>query len=383
VPNDSDSTDLIPLFRPSYGPEEVDAVKSVLESGWVGLGPVTSKFEEEFARYIGTSHSVALNSGTAALHLAMCALDLKNGDEVLVSPLTFVSTVHVVMYQGATPVFVDIEEDTLNMSVEDIKNKLTGRTKAIVPVDYGGQPCDSDAINQIAEDSGLQVVEDAAHACGATYRGRKVGTISDITCFSFHAVKNLACGEGGALTFKDDSLDKYFRQMRWLGIARDTWTRTLTGATYAWQYSVDKMGYKYHMHDISAAIGLAQLRKLDANNLKRRQLTQDYNERLRDLDWLELPIERDYANSSWHIFHIKLRDQKTRDALIEHLKRDRISPGVHYYPVHLYEFYRKFKASVPRAEEIWKRILSLPLFPDLTDTQFERIIASLHKFKPP
>lgn len=375
--------DLIPLFRPSYGPEEVDAVKSVIESGWVGLGPVTSLFESEFARYVGTKHAVALNSGTAALHLAMCALDLKPDDEVLVSPITFVATPHAVLYERATPVFVDVEEDTLNMSVEDVKRKVTKHTRAILPVHYGGHPCDLDAMTDIAKDRNIAVVEDAAHACGAAYRGRKIGTISDFTCFSFHAVKNLACGEGGALTFKDEKLDGFFREMRWLGVTKDTWSRTLSGETYAWKYSVDKVGYKYHMHDISAAIASAQLKKLDANNLKRRQLVGRYKESLHDLEWLELPVEKNYARSSWHIFHVKLKDQKTRDALIDHLKRDRISPGVHYYPIHLYPVYRNLNAKVPTAEEVWKRIISLPIFPDLTDVQFERITSSLHSFKPP
>jgi perosamine synthetase len=240
-----------------------------------------------------------------------------------------------------------------------------------------------DAIHDIAQDHNLKVVDDAAHACGALYRGRKIGTISDITCFSFHAVKNLACGEGGALTFKDDTLDRYFRQMRWLGITKDTWSRTLTGETYAWQYSVDKLGYKYHMHDISAAIGLVQLSKLEKNNLRRRELVEEYQRSLQDLEWLELPKEREYARSSWHIFHITLNNQKTRDALIDHLKRDKISPGVHYYPVHLFPYYRDIKTTAPVAEDIWARILSLPMFPDLSEPQFKRIVDSLHAFKPP
>jgi perosamine synthetase len=375
--------DLIPLFKPSYGIEEGDAVKIVLESGWVGLGPKTQEFEKEFAKYIGSPYVAALNSGTAALHLAMLALNLKQGDEVLVSPITFVSTVHAIVYAGAKPVFVDVEEDTLNMDVTDLREKVGENTKAVIPMHYGGHPCDLDAIQEIAQDHRLSIVEDAAHACGALYRGRKIGSISRITCFSFHAVKNLACGEGGAVAFQESNLDRFFKQMRWLGITKDTWARTLVGETYAWQYWVDKLGYKYHMHDISAAIGLVQLRKLERNNLRRRELVEKYKEQIGDLNWLQLPVEKEYARSSWHIFHIKVQDEKTRNALIDHLKKDRISPGVHYYPINMHPFYQTVKSKVPVAEKIWKRIISLPMFPDMTEKQFERVVGSLRGFSPP
>ena len=371
---------MIPLFRPSYDNEEAKAVAEVLESGWVGLGPKTSQFEKEFAQYVRSPYCVALNSGTAALHLALVALNLRPGDEVIVTPITFVSTVHVIEYVGATPVFADVEPDTLNIDPSDVERKISSRTKAILPMHYGGHPCDMDALSKCAEDRGIKIVEDAAHACGAQYKGRKIGSLSPLTCFSFHAVKNLATGEGGAITYIESDLDRYFREMRWLGISRDTWDRTQTGETYAWKYNVNRLGFKYHMHDISAAIGLVQLHKLDKNNERRRSIASKYTRELRDLDWVELPVEKSYAKSSWHIYKISVRNLAMRDALIDHLKRKGISPGVHYYPINLYPYYAKSKQITPVALRVWERILSIPMFPDLTEVQQDCVIEAIRSF---
>jgi len=371
---------LIPLFRPSYDDEEANAVAEVLRSGWVGLGPKTSQFEKEFAEYLGSPYCVALNSGTAALHLAMLSLNLEQGDEVIVTPITFVSTVHVIKYVGATPVFADVEPDTLNIDPEDVAKKITDQTKAIVVVHYGGHPCDMDPILKTASEHKVAVVEDAAHACGAMYKGRKIGTISPLTCFSFHAVKNLAAGEGGAITYREPSLDHYFREMRWMGITRDTWDRTLKGETYAWKYSVDQLGFKYHMHDISAAIALVQLGKLERNNDRRRRIVTKYNRELADLDWIQLPVERGYAKSACHIYKISVPSLRVRDALIDHLKRNDISPGVHYFPINLYPYYANTKSNVPVASAIWQRIISLPIFPDLTADQQDAVIKAIKSF---
>ena len=371
---------MIPLFRPSYDDEEANAVAEVLRSGWVGLGPKTSQFEKEFAEYLGSPYCVALNSGTAALHLAMLSLNLKQGDEVIVTPITFVSTVHVIKYVGATPVFADVEPDTLNIDPEDVAKKTTDQTKAIIVVHYGGHPCDMDPILKTASKHEVAVVEDAAHACGAIYKGRKIGTISPLTCFSFHAVKNLAAGEGGAITYREPSLDHYFREMRWMGITKDTWDRTLKGETYAWKYNVDQLGFKYHMHDISAAIALVQLRKLERNNERRRQIVTKYNRELADLDWVQLPVERNYAKSAWHIYKITVPNLGVRDALIDHLKHNGISPGVHYFPINLYPYYADTKSDVPVASAIWERIISLPMFPDLTADQQDAVIEAIKSF---
>ncbi|BAF60755.1 predicted pyridoxal phosphate-dependent enzyme [Pelotomaculum thermopropionicum SI] len=372
----------IPVLKPAYDQEEIDAVAEVLSSGWVGLGPKTMEFEEAFADYIGCDYAIALNSGTAALHLAACALQLKADDEVIVTPITFVSTVHAIGYVGATPVFGDVEPDTLNLDVQDVEKKITAKTKAVFCVHYAGHPCDMDALHKLCDAKGIYLVEDAAHACGAEYKGVKIGSISELTCFSFHAVKNLACGEGGAITCNSDWFARYFREMRWLGITKDTFSRTVNEKVYAWQYWVDKLGFKCHMHDISAAIGLVQLRKLEKNNAKRRQIVQRYQDAFADLDWLERPVEKEYAKSSWHLYVVKVPNGQIRDRLIRHLKEHNIAPGVHYYPINLHPYYKNIKAEVPVANQIWKRIISLPLFPDLTNDDQERVIQAIYDFMP-
>jgi len=372
----------IQVLQPVYGEEEIAAVADVLRSGWVGLGPKTKAFEQEFAKYLGCDYAIALNSGTAALHLAALALQLQPGDEVIVTPITFVSTVHVIRYCGATPVFADVEPDTLNLDPADIARKITDRTRGIFCVHYGGHPVDLDAIQAIAEPRGIYIVEDAAHACGASYKGKKIGTISELTCFSFHAVKNLAMGEGGAITCNSDWYACYFSQMRWLGISRDTFSRTADERIYAWQYWVDRLGYKYHLHDISAAIGLVQLQKLDANNERRRQMVARYQEAFANVDWLERPVEKDYARSSWHLYVIKLPGHRERDAMIRHLKERGIAPGVHYYPINLHPYYKDIKAVVPIANEIWQRIVTLPLHLALTREDQDRVIEAVLGFSP-
>lgn len=373
---------LIPVLQPCIGQEEIDAVAEVMRSGWLGLGPKTEQFEKEFASFANSRFSVALNSGTAALHLAMDALDLGPGDEVIVPSITFISTIHAVSYVGATPVFADIEPDTMNLSVEDIERKITDRTKAILVVHLGGHPCDMDAIHELAKSKGIKVVEDAAHACGAFYKGKPIGSVSDITCFSFHAVKNLTTGEGGAITCNTEWMTRKLREKRWVGISKDTWIRSSTDKVYAWQYFVDKVGYKYHMSDMQAAMGIVQLAKIDQLNGRRREIASRYLDELKDISWIEqLPKEQSYAKSSWHLFQIKLHEEQVRDRLISHMREHNIATGVHYYPCHLHPCYVNLKAIVPISSEIWKRILTLPIHPNITDNDMDRIIDTLKKFK--
>jgi perosamine synthetase len=372
----------IPVLQPSIGQEEIDAVAEVMRSGWLGLGPRTEQFEKQFASFAGSRFMVAMNSGTAALHLAMDALGIGPGDEVIVPPITFISTVHAVSYVGATPVFADVEPDTMNISASDIERKITDRTKAIIVVHLAGHPCDMDAIHAIARERGIHVVEDAAHACGADYKGRRIGSISELTCFSFHAVKNLTCGEGGGITCNQDWFARRLREKRWVGISRDTWIRSSSEKVYAWQYFVEHVGYKYHMSDTQAAIGIVQLGKLDKLNGRRVEVANAYLQQLADLDWIELPVEKPYAQSSWHLFQIKLPNEEARDRLIGHMKNENIAVGVHYYPCHLHPIYVKLKASVPVASEVWKRILTLPIHPNLTDADVERIVAAVRRFQP-
>ena len=232
-------------------------------------------------------------------------------------------------------------------------------------------------LSDLTRAGGLNLIEDAAHACGASYRGSRIGSLSLLTCFSFHAVKNLTCGEGGAVATTNPLFAKKLRELRWMGISKDTLTRSDPDRVYAWQYWVNELGYKYHLHDIGAAIGLVQLRRLEENNQKRRRIVERYNEAFQPHGWIETPPERPEVNSSWHIYHIKV---PARDRLIAHLKRRSIAPGVHYYPIHMHPYYAARDAQCPVAEEIWKRILTLPLYPDMTEEETERVIDAVISF---
>jgi len=370
--------DYIPVFRPSITDEEINAVTEVMKSGWLGLGPVTTEFENALAKYFGVEHVIAVNSGTAALHLALELLNLGPDDEVIVPTITFVSTAHVVEYCGAKVVFADVDEDTLCINLDDVRRKLTRYTRAIIPVHYGGHPCEMDELAEIVKGKHITVIEDAAHACGAEYNGQPIGGISPLTCFSFHAVKNLTCGEGGAIFTNNGIWARKLRELRWLGISKDTFTRSSKERVYAWQYWVNELGYKYHMHDIAAAIGKVQLKRLDENNAKRRQVAQRYHEAFDEHSWIETPPERENVQSSWHVYHLKVPE---RDRLVAHMKRNNVAPGVHYYPIHMHPYYAGLNAQCPIAEEIWKRIISLPMFPDLTGDQIEHVINAVVSFE--
>ncbi len=370
----------IPVLKPSITDAEVAAVVEVLKSGWIGLGPKTDEFERMFAKIMGVKHCIALNSCTAALHLALASLELKPDDEVLVTPMTFISTVHVIVYCGAKPVFVDILPDTLTIDPEDAIAKITNKTRAILAVDMAGHPCEYDELMALAETHGLVLIEDAAHSCGAQYRDQRIGSIAPLTCFSFHAVKNLTCGEGGAVTCREEWQERWFREMRWLGISKDTWSRTNQDQSYKWRYWVNAIGYKYHMSDIAAAIGLVQLQRLEELNADRRRLVQHYNEAFADLDWLDTPIERPYVRSAWHLYQVRLPDEERRDRMVRYLTEKEITPGVHYIPSHLHPCYRGIKTYCPVATKEWRRLVTLPLFPDLNQEDQNRIIDTIHAF---
>lgn len=373
--------DFIPVLKPSFGEEEIQAVAEVLRSGWAGLGPQTKLFEDEFATSIEAEHVVGLNSGTAALHLALIAAGVGPGHEVVVTPITFVSTVHAIEYVGATPVFADVDPLTLNIDPDDVAAKVTERTRAVLCVHLAGNPCDLDRLTTICKRNDLRLIEDAAHACGASYRGRPIGSISPLTCFSFHAVKNLAMGEGGAISCADPEVDAYLRKMRWLGISKDTFRRTVEHNVYAWQYWVEHLGWKYHLSDIAAAIGRVQLRRLPTTNARRAALAARYSAAFDGLEPVERPTVTEGATSSWHLYPIKLADLATRDAMIGWLKQHGVAPGVHYYPIHLHPYYaERHVGAAPVAARIWERILSLPLFPDLTDSQQDHVIATVRSF---
>lgn len=368
---------MIPVFRPRINKKEVlSELEKIFDSGWIGLGPKTVEFEEKFADYIGVKYAVGVNSGTAALHLANLVLGISKGDEVIVPSMTFISTALAPLYCNAKPVFADIEEDTLCIDIEDIEKKITSRTKAIIPVHYGGHACKMDEILSIAEKHNLWVIEDNAHGCGGAYYGVALGSIGTLGCFSFHAVKNLPTGDGGMITTNDEDIYQELLRLRWVGIDKSTWGRSVE-EKYSWRYSVDKVGFKYHMNDITAVIGLAQLKFIDEDNLIRRKYVEKYNEAFKDIDWLETLMEKDYAYSACHNYVIKV---PKRDELCEYLSSKGISTGVHYEPIHHFGVFEDAKVDVPVTEKVWPKLLTLPLFPGMTSKELEKVINAVMEF---
>jgi len=369
----------IQLFKPNISEEAIKAVNKVLRSGWIGLGPKTAEFEEKFAKYVEAKHAVALNSCTAALHLALIVSGVKSNDEVLTTPLTFISTNHAILYQKATPVFADIDAKTYCIDPESIKKMITKKTKAIIAMHYGGHSCNLDRIYKIAKKYKLKVIEDAAHACGSSYKGKKIGSFG-LTCFSFHAVKNLPTGDGGMITTNNREIYGELRRLRWLGINKSTYTRTTTDkkkpGAYAWQYDVPEVGYKYHMNDINAAIGIEQLKLLDKQNAYRRKLAAIYNKELNHPDIISLPYVSPNVITSQHLYVIQV---KRRNDLVAKLKASGIAPGVHYTPNNTYSMYRKCRADVKNVMKIAKNIISLPMHTLLTKKDIYKVIKIINK----
>lgn len=361
----------IPVFRPYSNEEEVEAVAEVLRSGWWGQGPKTAEFEKQFAAFTGAKCAVAVNSATAALHLALAVAGVKGG-EVITTSMTFVSTNHAILYNDATPVFADIQADTLNLDPDDIERKVTPKTRAILVVHYGGHPADLDRIYDIARRHNLIVVEDAAHAAGSAYHGRPIGSIAPLTCFSFHPVKNLATGDGGMITLADEDWDARLRRLRWVGINKDTWIRSRDKDTsqYSWEYDVEELGFKCHSNDINSALGLVQLKRLPQTNARRREIAALYSAELADLGWLQLPVVKDDIVSAQHNYVVRLAG---RDKLAEWLHQHRIATGMHYIPNHLHAIYKPYATPLPVTEREWTRLLTLPLYPALTDDEVHYI----------
>jgi perosamine synthetase len=367
----------IPVFRPYVGDEEIQAVTEVLKSRWIGLGPKTAEFEKAFAKFVGTEYAVGLNSGTAALAMALKLLHINRGDEVIVPTITFVSTAHAVEYNLATPIFADVDPATLNIDVSDVKKKITKRTKAIIVVHYSGRPVAYNSLKKLASEYHLHLIEDAAHAAGASYMGLKCGSLGKIAAFSFHAVKPLVMGEGGALTLNDFSLAQRAKKLRWLGIDKGTWDRTDKNQAYWWEYQVEEIGQKCHLDDIHAAIGLVQLKNIDRIQQLRLDRANYYTKLLEDVKEVTTPLSDDATHtSSWHLYCIKCPN---RDKLSVFLKKHGISTSVHYKPIHMYPCYGN-RAVLPVAEEVFKKILTLPLYPELGFDDIEFIVEKMKEF---
>ena len=366
---------MIPVYRPYHDDLELKYLKEVIDSGWWGMGPKTNEFEKKFAAYIGSEYALGMNSATAALHLALMCVGVE-GAEVISPAMTFVSTNHAILYNGATPVFCDVEPENLNLSAESIEPLITAKTKAIIVVHYGGYACDMDPIMDLARTHGLAVIEDCAHACGGKYKGRMLGSIGDFGSFSFQAVKNLATGDGGMLTTNNPEWAARLKKLRWVGISKDTFDRG-AGNSYDWFYDVTEAGYKYHMNDIIAAIGLAQLEKLEWMNEQRRHWSKCYREAFSSLPQIQTPALKDYMFPACHNFVVKL---PRREELRAFLMERGITTGVHYYPNHLFKMYKPWYRKLDVTEQIWTQLVTMPLYPDLGQKNHDLITSSIREF---
>lgn len=369
----------VPFHAAAMGEEEVRAVSEVIRSGWLTMGARTFEFERQFASYVGARYAIAVSSCTAGLHLCLEAVGIKPGDEVLVPTTTFTATAEVVTYLGARPVLVDIDAQTLNLDVVDAARKITARTRAIIPVHFGGQPCDLAEIQDLAQTHKLHVIEDAAHALPASYRGKPIGSISELTAFSFYATKTLSTGEGGMVTTSNEDYARRLQVMRLHGISRDAWKRY--SAEGSWHYEVIEAGYKYNLTDMQSALGIVQLSKCDAMNQSRSHIAKRYTQAFRLIDALEVPEVLPDRTTSWHLYVLRLRLDALRidrGRFIQELGERGVSASVHFIPLHLQPFYqREFdykEGDFPVAEQEYRRCLSLPLYPTMSEEEVEQVI---------
>ncbi len=371
----------LPYCLPQIGEEEIEEVVDSIRSGWVTTGPKVKRFEEDFGRYVGAPQAIAVNSCTAALHLAMAGLAIGPGDEVLTPTMTFCATANVVTHLGARPVLVDVDEDGL-IHLPSAESALSERTKAIVPVHYAGQPCDLDAVGSFAHRHGLAMIEDAAHAVGATYRGQRIGVHGDAVAFSFYATKNMTTGEGGMITTKDEKLAVLLRRLALHGMNRDAWKRYSESGS--WYYEVLEPGYKSNMTDIQAAMGVHQLRRLESFIDRRRAIAARYGAAFRDLDLIELPRELPDRRHVYHLYAVRLREDLLsidRHSFIELLKQAGIGASVHFIPLHKHPYYRDAfgyrPEQFPLAERFYSGLVSLPLYPKMSEADVEDVVTAV------
>jgi dTDP-4-amino-4,6-dideoxygalactose transaminase len=372
----------VPFHRASVGEEEVQAASDAIRSGWLTMGPRTFEFEEKFAKYVDARYAIAVSTGTAALHLALEAAGVQAGDEVLLPTTTFTATAEAVIYLRARPVLVDIDPLTMNLDPGDTERRITAKTKAIIPVHFGGQPCDMDQIHALARLHSLRVIEDAAHALPSEYQGKRVGNLSEFTCFSFYATKTLTTGEGGMVTTDNPAAADRMRLMRLHGIGRDAWKRYR--ADGSWHYDVLESGFKYNLTDFQSAMGLVQLAKSDRLREARQVIAERYSAAFAPFEELVIPCVCPDRSTSWHLYVLRLRlDLLTgdRNSFVQALQRRGVACSVHFIPLHLHPFYQReygYRAGrFPRAEEEYRASLSLPIFPDMTEEEIRYVISSV------
>ncbi len=372
----------IPFHRADLGEEEVQAVTEVIRSGWLTMGARTFEFERQFAQYIGVKHAVAVSSCTAALHLSLEAVGVHQGDEVLVPTTTFTATAEAVTYVGARPVLVEVEPENLNIDLKDAMRKITPRTRAIIPVHFAGQPCDMAEIKNLAERHDLHIINDAAHALPSSYKGRRIGSGNNMTCFSFYATKTLATGEGGMITTDNENYAQRLQMMRLHGISRDAWKRYSGEGT--WYYEVLELGFKYNITDLQSALGIVQLAKCDWMNKKRGLIAQAYTQAFGQIAALQVPRVKAGIESSWHLYVLRLHSEKLRidrQKFIEELKLRGVGASVHFIPLHLHPVYQERfgyrRGDFPNAEREYHRCISLPIYSGMTEDEIDQVISAV------
>ncbi|OEU41775.1 UDP-4-amino-4,6-dideoxy-N-acetyl-beta-L-altrosamine transaminase [Methanosarcina sp. Ant1] len=370
----------------SYGRQWIDEedkeeVMKVLDSDWLTTGPKIREFESTLCKYVGCKYSVVLNSGTSALDVAVGALDFPERSEVITTPFTFAATSNSLLYNHLKPVFADIQKDTRNIDPEDIRRKITPKTKAISYVDYAGHPCGIKEITEVAEEHGLYLIEDACHSLGASYHGKKIGNFADITVFSFHPVKPITTGEGGAVVTNDPELAERARLLSNHGIDKSADERY--GPDAGWAYDMKMLGRNYRMTDIQAALGISQLKKLDMFIERRQEIAELYNELLKDCEFVETPITKDGIKHGWHIYTVLLKNIN-RDKFFTHMRKSGIGVNVHYIPIYHFSYYRKHfsfdEKDFPVTEDVFRRIITLPIYPKMSDKDVDLVVKTIKEY---
>jgi len=369
---------MIPYGRQSIDDDDVQAVVEVLKSDYLTTGPVVSEFEQAICEFTGAKYGVAISNGTAALHATMYASGIQAGDEVITTPMTFAATSNAVIYQGGTPVFADVDPDTLLIDIESVKEKISSRTKAIIAVDYAGQPCDYDALQEVADEHGLVLVSDACHSIGGSYKHRNVGTLADMTCMSFHPVKPITTGEGGMILTDDEILARKLQLFRNHGITTDHRQRSESGA---WFYEMTNLGYNYRISDIQCALGKSQLKKLAGWITQRQNIAQRYDRAFSSCGVVTPLTQLDNVSNAFHLYVIRLADSLNRNEIFSRLRDAGIGVNVHYVPVYMHPYYRNEQGAstgiCPVAEAVYEQIISLPIFPALSDVDQQTVIETV------